>query len=231
MFAFLRVFLFLILPLPAIAQQVDWTEVMREAEWDWRPGDLIFRNGLSELDEMIRQAEGADWSSVGILRAASGDPRVVIVDEGEGVTERMLSEYVDSLAPDEYAVYRIDALDVNAPGQQIQMGPVASYALIFAYGAPFDSLRMFGNGAYYNAELPFEAVQSFGVVLGQPTRLSVLGAANPALRDKLLESWQDDRLCRYATSAEDCWSIMGEVAISTPGALIASGAMRQVWPE
>ena len=69
------------------------------------------------------------------------------------------------------------------------------------------------------------------MVLGQPTRLSVLGAANPALRDKLLESWQDDRLCRYATSAEDCWSIMGEVAISTPGALIASGAMRQVWPE
>lgn len=231
MLAILRVLPLLVFPLCAAAQQVDWTEVMKEAEWDWRPGDLIFRNGLNEVDEMIRQAEGADWSSVGILRAASGDPRVVIVDEAEGVTERMLYDHIAGLAPDEYTVWRIDALDATAPGAQMEMGPVASYALLFAYGAPFDSLRMFGNGAYYNAELPFEAAQSFGVVLGQPKRLSVLGAANPALREHLLENWNDYRLCRYAASAEDCWSIMGEVAIITPGALIASGAMRQVWPE
>lgn len=138
----------LLLPLSATAQQADWAEIMREAEWDWRPGDLIFRNGLNDLDEMIRQAEGAAWSSVGIVRAASGDPRVVIVDETEGVTERMLYDHIAGLAPDEYAVYRIDALDVNAPGDQMEMGPVASYALFVAYGAPYDAARMFGNGTY-----------------------------------------------------------------------------------
>ncbi|NHF73335.1 C40 family peptidase [Paracoccus xiamenensis] len=229
--AILRVFPFLVFPICATAQTVDWAEVMREAEWDWRPGDLIFRNGLDDLDEMIRQAEGANWSSVGILRTASGDPRVVIVDRNEGVTERMLYEYIDGLAPDEYAVYRIDALDVNAPGKQMEMGPVASFALLSAYGAPFDERRTFGNAAYYNAELPFEAAKKFGVLLGQPVKLRDLGAANSALREKLLENWSDNRLCRHATSAEDCWNHMGAVAIITPGALIASGAMRQVWPE
>lgn len=216
---------------PVAAQQVDWTQVMREAAWDWQPGDLIFRNGQSDLDEMIRQAEGADWSSVGILRAASGDPRVVIVDEKEGVTERMLSEYIEGLSPQDYAVYRIDALDATAPGQQMEMGPVASYALFLAYGAPYDRLRMFGNGAYYNAELPFEAAQSFGVTLGTPIRLRDLGAANPALRDHLLTDWKDDRFCPYATSTEECWRDMGDVAIITPGALIGSGVMRQVYPQ
>lgn len=218
-------------PLTAPAQEVDWAEVMREAEWDWRPGDLIFRNGFSETDEMIREAEDADWSSVGILRAASGDPRVVYVDETAGVTEMMLVEYIDGLSPEDYTVWRIDALDVNTADTQMEMGPVASYALLLAYGAPFDAVRMFGNGAYYNAELPFEAAQSFGVVLGKPVHLRDLGAENPELRAKLLENWQDCRLCRYATSAEDCWSYMGEVAIITPGALIRSGVMRQVWPE
>ena len=223
--------LLLSVPLAASAQQVDWTEVMREAEWDWMPGDLIFRNDFNAFDDMVRQAEGGEWASVGILRVASGDPRVVFVDEIQGVTELMLSEYIDGLSPEEYAVYRIDALLGSAPGEQMEMGPVASYALLLAYGAPYDHLRMFGNGAYYNAELPFEAALSFGVTLGQPRRLSALGAASPALRDSLLENWSDGRLCSYATSAEDCWSYMGEVAIITPGALIASGQMRQVWPD
>lgn len=218
-------------PLAAPAQEVDWVEVMRNAEWDWMPGDLIFRNGLSTFDEMVRRAEGGDWASVGILRAASGDPRVVFVDETQGVTELMLSEYIDGLSPEDYAVYRIDALLGSAPGEQMEMGPVASYALILAYGAPYDPLRMFGNGAYYNAELPFEAALSHGVTLGQPVRLDTLGQAHPPLRDRLLQNWQDYRLCRYATSVEDCWSYMGRVAIITPGALIGSGQMRRVWPE
>ncbi|MDO5641803.1 MAG: hypothetical protein Q4G26_05360 [Paracoccus sp. (in: a-proteobacteria)] len=147
------------------------------------------------------------------------------------MTEVMLYDHIAGLAPDDYAVYRIDALDVNAQGDQMEMGPVATYALLFAYGAPHDAARMFGNGAYYIAELPFEAAQSFGVTLGRPVPLRDLGAASPALRAALLEGWQDDRLCRYATREDDCWSQMGAVAIITPGALIASGAMRQVWPQ
>lgn len=113
----------------------------------------------------------------------------------------------------------------------MEMGPVATYALFVAYGAPYDAARMFGNGAYYNAEPPFEAAQSFGVVLGQPVRLGDLGAASPALKVRLLENWSDDGLCRDAASAGECWKLMGQVAIITPGALIGSGMMRQVWPE
>ena len=221
------------LPVAGLAQQTDWTEIMKdgEAAWDWQPGDLIFRNGLSAFDDLIRQAEGGEWASVGILRAASGDPRVVFVDEAEGVTERMLYEYTEDLPPQDYAVYRIDALPGVPVGEQMQMGPVASFALFTAYGAPYDRLRVFGNGAYYNAELPFEAALSAGVTLGKPLRLRELGSAEPALREKLLENWNDYRFCRSAASAEECWSIMGDMAIITPGALIASGELRQVWPQ
>ena len=59
--------------------------MMAEAAWDWQPGDLIFLNGINALDELIRQAEGGDWGSVGILRPSSGDPRVVFADEETGL--------------------------------------------------------------------------------------------------------------------------------------------------
>lgn len=46
----------------AVAQEVgkDWEALMREAAWDWHPGDMIFRNGMSRRDELIRAAEGGD---------------------------------------------------------------------------------------------------------------------------------------------------------------------------
>ena len=221
----------ILMPAALAAQEVDWAEIMKEAEWDSRPGDLIFRNAMSEMDELVRQAEGGDWSSVGILRAASGDPRVVYVDGEEGVTEAMLYDYVAGLAPDEYAVYRIDELDVNTSGQQMTMGPVASYALFNAYGADHEWPGMFGNGAYYNAELPFEAAQSFGVTLGRPVRLSALVKTSPELREGLLERWKDYRLCRYSDTADECWEVMGQIAVITPSALISAPEMRRVYPE
>ena len=54
---------------------------------------------------MIRQAEGGTWASVGVMRPSSGDPRVVFVDQTEGVTERILYEITDTRASNEYAVY------------------------------------------------------------------------------------------------------------------------------
>lgn len=71
------------------------------------------------------------------------------------------------------------------------MRPAASYALLIAKGARDDPPRLFGNGAYHNAELPFEAAQSFCVTLGQPVPLQGLGQANPALPARLLENWRD----------------------------------------
>ncbi|MFV0292680.1 MAG: hypothetical protein ACK5II_05485 [Paracoccus sp. (in: a-proteobacteria)] len=64
---------------------------------------------------MIRDAEGGEWASVGIMRSSSGSPRVVYVDQEEGVTEVMIEEFIDGLSDDEYAVYRIPALDPNVP--------------------------------------------------------------------------------------------------------------------
>lgn len=46
-----------ILPLGASrAQDVskDWNAIMTEAAWDWRPGDLVFLNGVNEFDELVR---------------------------------------------------------------------------------------------------------------------------------------------------------------------------------
>ena len=45
---------------PVYAQQTENARsLMAEAEWDWRPGDLIFRNGLNGFDEAVRAAEGS----------------------------------------------------------------------------------------------------------------------------------------------------------------------------
>lgn len=139
---------------PAHAEGTDWAMAMAEAEWDWHPGDLIFRNGINDQDELLRDAEGGAWASVGILRASSGGPRVVYADQDQGVTEVMLYEFVDGLGPDDYAVYRIDALDPNRPGQQMQMGPIATYALTVAYGAGFDSHMLPDDDMFYNADCP-----------------------------------------------------------------------------
>lgn len=229
----LSLLLMSLIPSPLLAQQTDWAAIMKEAEavWDWQPGDLIFRNGLDDFDEMIRLAEGGDWASVGIVRAASGDPRVVFVDRAEGVTERMLYEYVEGLDPQDYAVYRIEALPSVTEGAQMQMGPIASYALRTAYGHSYDSALIPGNDLWYNAELPFDAAGSIGVTLGRPLRLHDLAAAHPPLRDTLMENRSAYRLCEDLVPADKCWETMGDMTIVTPGTLISSGQLRQVWPR
>ncbi|TKW67624.1 MAG: peptidoglycan peptidase [Paracoccus denitrificans] len=222
-----------LLPGTAHAQQTDWEAVMKngEAAWDWQPGDLIFRNGLDDFDEMIRLAEGGEWASVGIMRAASGDPRVVFVDRDEGVTERMLYEYVEGLDPQDYAVYRIEALPSPVAGSQMQMGPIASYALLTAYGHGHDSALIPGNNLWYNAELPFDAAGSIGITLGLPLLLRDLAAQHPPLRDALLENRRAYRFCEGPVPVDECWETMGSMSIVTPGTLIKSGQLRKVWPQ
>lgn len=103
----------------AMSDEPDWARLMAEAEWDWRPGDLIFRNGLNDADDVLKHASDAPWATVGILRASSGGPRVVYVDETEGVTEVMLYRFVEELTPEDYAVYRIESLSSTLEdGQQ-----------------------------------------------------------------------------------------------------------------
>lgn len=78
---------------------------MGEAAWDWRPGDLMFRDGINDIDEAMKRSFGLQWASVGILRSSSGGPRVAFVKQSDGVTEEMLYEHVEELSPDEYAVF------------------------------------------------------------------------------------------------------------------------------
>jgi len=104
------------------AQQAeDTSSLMAEAEWDWRPGDLIFRNGINGFDDAVRSAEGSQWASVGVLRASSGGPKVVFVDEDDGVTEVMLDVFIEDILSDQYAVFRVQGVATQLPdGQQIQ---------------------------------------------------------------------------------------------------------------
>mgnify|MGYP000949322812 CR=1 FL=1 len=73
---------------PVWAQEpgADYETLMAEAAWDWRPSDLIFRNGVNDIDEAMKRSFGLEWASVGILRASSGGPRVVYADPSDGVT-------------------------------------------------------------------------------------------------------------------------------------------------
>lgn len=107
---------------PAAAEETDWAAAMAEARWDWRPGDLIFLNGVNELDELFRQVEGGEWASVGVLRPSSGGPRVVYADAAAGVTEVMLYEIEDARGPADYAVYRLKAEATDRPAGDIGLG-------------------------------------------------------------------------------------------------------------
>lgn len=221
----------LIFAAPASAETPDYAAMMAEAAWDWHPGDLIFRNNFNDLDDLIRNAEGGQWASVAMLRAASGDPRVVYVDPDLGVTEMMLDEYIAGLGEDDYTVYRVGALDPNRPGKQMEMGPMAGFALFVAYGTAYDRWMMTGGDGFYNAKLPYMAALNAGVVLGQPVPLKQLGTASPALRDALLADWQAHPYCRVAQDADDCWSKIKDIGVITPHVLMESGDTIRVFPK
>lgn len=217
---------------PSFAQQTgDASSLMAEAKWDWRPDDLIFRNGLNGFDEAVRTVEGSQWASVGILRASSGGPRVVFVDENAGVTEVMLDVFIEDISDDQYVVYRVQGIETELPdGQQIQ-GPMASYSLFVAYGSPYDALVRFGNGSYYNAELPFEAALNAGVILGTPKPVADLASPGNEVWERLMSDWENNPYCVAATTVEECWGVTNDTAIITAGALIASPNLKKVYPQ
>lgn len=211
----------------------DGSAVMAEAAWDWRPGDLIFRNGINEADEAVKRTFRLRWATVGILRPSSGGPRVVFVDQDNGVTEEMLDAYVDGLSGDEYAVYRPSQLapDYNPETDVMTAGPMAKFALSIVYGAPPDNQFLFGNGAFYGAELAYEAALNAGIVLGSPARLGVLLNGPQDLEPQLRQFLEAHRYCEYETSFESCWEVqVSNVSIVTTDSLIASGALEQVFP-
>lgn len=216
---------------PCLAQQgQDTRSMMAEAEWDWRPGDLIFRNDLNSFDDAVRAVEGSDWASVGILRASSGGPRVVFVDEKVGVTEVMLDVFIEDISSDAYGVYRVQGVETQLPdGQHIQ-GPIATYSLFIAYGSPYDALVRFGNGRYYNAELPFEAALNAGVVLGAPKPIADLAFSGNEVWQRIMGDWENNPYCVAATTIDECWSFTSDAAMMTAGVLIASSRLDQVYP-
>lgn len=163
--------------------------------------------------------------SVGIMRPSSGDPRVVFVDVTNGVTELVLYEITDVRSEDEYAVYRIK--DAVPQG----LGLLTNYSLFSAYGKPFDHLMLFGNGSFHNAELPFEAAMSEGYTIAKPQKLSDLAGMESPLGKAILAGWQDQPYCVAALSEADCWEQVKNIAVVTPGALLASGALEQVYPR
>ena len=160
-------------------------------------GRSDFRNGLNDAGDAETYAN-APWATVRILRASNGGPRVVYVDETEGVTEVMLYRFVEELTPEDYAVYRIESLSSTlADGQQLQ-GPLARYALNVAFGAPFDDQFQLGNDAYYSAELIYEAAMSAGVKLAEPVTLASLAAADTELGDRVLTAAHASQDCASA---------------------------------
>lgn len=213
--------------------QPDTSTVMAEATWDWQPGDLIFRNDVNESDEMVKRALGLQWASVGILRPSSGGPRVVFVDMDSGVTEEMLDTYVEGLSRDEYAVYRPIHLNPNYnPNTDVMTaGPMAKFALSIVYGAPQDTQFLFGNGAFYSAELAYESALNAGIVLGSPVRLVTLLNSPQNLDPQFRQLLEAHRYCEYEVSFDSCWEGQVEnLSIVTTDSLISSGALIQVYP-
>ncbi len=217
----------------AAAPGGDMAHVMAEAAWDWRPGDLIFRDGINPVDDAMKRALGLQWASVGILRASSGGPRVVFAGQTAGVTEEMLYEHVEGLSPDGYAVYRLrDLAPDYDPEELMWAGPMVRLGLTFAYGAPFDDQLALGDGAFYNAELAYVSALNAGIVAGAPVRLRDLLASPEAVEGDVRALLEGHRYCQYEPTFADCWAWnLRDQAIVTTDSLIESGALERVFPQ
>lgn len=212
--------------------QSDYSAAMAEARWDWRPGDLIFRDKINDIDDAIKRSFGLQWASVGILRPSSGGPRVVFVDQSDGVTEEMLYEHIEGLSPHEYAVYRAPDLNQDYdPEEQMWPGPLVRFALFIAYSQPFDDQFLLGDGAFYNAELVYASAMNAGIVLGSPIKLRNLVTDVENMDPELRKVLEAHRYCRYELAFEDCWTYnLQDQSIVTTNSMISSGALEQVYP-
>lgn len=197
-----------------------------EAAWDWLPGDLVFRNGLNPFDEIVRQNESGQWASVGVIRPSGGGPVVIYVDETKGVTETSLDLFI---ANEAYAVLRVTSLE-TVRAEAYDPGPMALFAGIVAMNMPFDTEMLLGNGKFYNAELPFAAALNAGVTLVAPKALRDVTEFNTPLGQALLEDRIGHFPCEEATDNEMCWGWMENLAIVTPGMILSSDALEQVYP-
>ncbi|MFC4730219.1 hypothetical protein [Salipiger abyssi] len=108
----------------------------------------------------------------------------------------MIDQFLAGLSDDEYAVYRTPSLDPNSAKKQMEQGPIASYALRIAYGAPFDTSMLLDNERYYNAELPYAAARSEGVDLGPLVYLREIGARSAALKASILRTMREHGVCQ-----------------------------------
>ncbi|MBU3030303.1 peptidoglycan peptidase [Paracoccus marinaquae] len=210
----------------AFAQDSDYTGMMAEAAWDWLPGDLVFRNGLNDFDEIVRQNESGEWASVGVIRPSSGGPVVIYVDQEQGVTETPLDLFIESEA---YAVFRVKGLEA-VRAESYDLGPMALFSGIVAFGMPYDTELMLENGKLYNAELPFAAALNAGVMLVAPKPLRDVTTIDAPLGEALLENRIGHFPCIEATDTEMCWGWMKNLAIVTPGMIVSSDVVVQVYP-
>ncbi|QDA36894.1 peptidoglycan peptidase (plasmid) [Paracoccus liaowanqingii] len=188
---------------------------------------------VNDSDEMVKRTLSLQWASVGILRPSSGGPRVVFVDMDSGVTEDMLDAYIEGLSRDEYAVYRPIHLNPNYnPNTDVMTaGPMAKFALSIVYGAPQDTQFLFGNGAFYSAELAYESALNAGIVLGSPVRLVTLLNSPQNLDPQFRQLLEAHRYCEYEVSFDSCWEGQVEnLSIVTTDSLISSGALAKVYP-
>lgn len=204
----------------------DYSKLMAEAAWDWLPGDLVFRNGLNDFDEIVRQNESGQWASVGLIRPSSGGPVVIYVDEDHGVTETPLDQFI---ANEAYAVFRVTSLK-GVRAESYDLGPMALFAGILAMDMPYDTEMMFENGKFYNAELPFAAAMNSGIMLAAPKPLREITTPDAPLGQALLKNRLGHFPCIEATDNEMCWGWMRNLAIVTPGLIISSEAVEQVYP-
>lgn len=206
--------------------QPDYSDMIEEAAWDWLPGDLVFRNGLNSIDELIRDAESGEWASVAVLRPSSGGPVAIYVDEQIGVTETPLDYFIEG-GP--FSVFRVTGLEASLTNSY-DLGPMAAFALVVAMEQPYDTDMMFENGKLYNAELPFSAAINAGVVIATPKLLRDMAEIDSPLAQALLKGRIGHYPCIEATDEEMCWGWMRNFAIVTPGMIVSSDAVEQVYP-
>ncbi|MBN8632596.1 MAG: hypothetical protein J0L76_17295 [Rhodobacterales bacterium] len=199
---------------------------LEEAAWDWKPGDLVFRNDLNRFDDLLREAEGGQWASVAVLRPSSGGPVAIFVDEQIGVTETPLDAFIDG-GP--YAVFRVRGIEEHR-SEEYHAGPMALFAGITALEVPYDHEMMYENQKFYNAELAFASALNAGVILGSPKPLRDLTTHDAPLGQALLERWREHSFCIEAMDELMCWEWVRNLSVVTARSMLASDALEQVYP-
>lgn len=206
--------------IPALAEAFELPKKTASFR-DWRDGDLIFHDsGRNIQTRAIALATGSPYTHTGIIKLTRKGP--VVIEAVGPVIETPLEKFIARGRGKIYSVYRVK----NLSGEKAQK--VIAEAKKF-YGRPYDIFFRMDDQRIYCSELPYKAFAAAGVPIGQPQKFRELNINNQYVRALFQARWQEHPECRKGISSEQCWNIMLNQEIISPGRLTEDARLKHIY--